>query len=140
MFKSFIVVFGSLFFSIFLLFLSQLDWRGETLEMHFSSWVRGASVTRLVQKTSKTLQVKVDKKFVELKHHWAKDRKKKSHQLRQKVDNFVQKKDIGFLSNREDFIEDKSNFKNSADNKDRLKQLTKSVQKKFKRSLSNSKK
>lgn len=107
MLQSFLATLGSLLFAIFFLLVLQLDWRGETLEMHFVSWMKQSSVTRALKKKSKILQVKINKKVIELKKEWE--------------ESVIEKPSV-----------DKS--------QNRLKKLTKSIQKKFKRSLSNTKK
>ncbi|MBE8221278.1 MAG: hypothetical protein HAW60_00955 [Bdellovibrionales bacterium] len=67
MLKSFITAFGSLLFAIFFLLILQLDWRGQTLESHFSKWLRQSSMTAALKEKSKILQKKINKKIVELK-------------------------------------------------------------------------
>ncbi|MBE8162387.1 MAG: hypothetical protein HAW63_00155 [Bdellovibrionaceae bacterium] len=89
MLKSFFTALGALLFAIFFLFVLQLDWRGKTLEAHFSSWVKQSSATKILQQKSLVLQKKINSEITERK----------------------------------------------GDTVDRFKQLTKSIKKKFKRSL-----
>lgn len=89
MFRSFFAAMGSLFFAILFLLILQLDWKGQTLEAHLTSWAKKASFTKFLQKKSKILQVKINKKIIELKKEWAGSVTEKSNKLSTKLDYFT---------------------------------------------------
>lgn len=83
---------ASFLFALFFLFVLQLDWRGETLEVHFLSWMRQSSITKTLQKEAKIIQITISKKFLDLKRQWIdKGPNKKKNRLNQISQSITEK-------------------------------------------------
>lgn len=135
MLKSFFIVCGSFFFALFFLFVLQLNWRGSTLEVHFISWMRQSRITKTLQGESEKFQVKLNKKVLDLKKNWTELGGKKIKQLKKKSDRFLSNQGLSSAQNLDrsvDFTHPKK--------ENRLNKISQSLEKKFKRNLSNTKK